>query len=160
MRRPLLAFAATAALVIGLVLVAARYDRPPATPGAWLARSGLEARFLTVGGHRLRYVRAGDGPAVVLVHGFASSLYTWKDVLPALVPAALFCLRAFLEETRLPGLPVLATVVALQALFWWGQRWAEAGMSIYQPVNWTTLAAMTAFWLAAQVARRRAAATA
>ena len=29
-------------------------------------------------------------------------------------------------------------------------------MSIYQPVNWTTVAAMTAAWLAAQVALRRA----
>jgi hypothetical protein len=75
--------------------------------------------------------------------------------LPALVPAALWCLRAFLEETRLPERPVLATVVALQALFWSGQRWAEAGMSIYQPVNWTTVAAMAGFWGAAQAARAR-----
>ena len=85
-RRTLHAFAAIAALLFALGFVASRYDRPPATPGAWLAESDLEARFLTVGGHRLRYVRAGRGPAVVLVHGFASSLYTWKDVLPALVP--------------------------------------------------------------------------
>jgi hypothetical protein len=73
--------------------------------------------------------------------------------LPALVPAALWCARAFLEETRLPAVPFLATVVGLQVLFWVGQRWAEIGMSIYQPVNWTTVAAMAAFWLAAQVAR-------
>ena len=32
----------------------------------------------------MRYVRTGSGPPVVLLHGFASSLYTWKDVLPAL----------------------------------------------------------------------------
>lgn len=75
--------------------------------------------------------------------------------LPALVPAALACLRMFLEETRLPALPVLAAVVALQALFWAGQRWAEMGMSIYQPVNWTTVGAMVAFWVAAQVALLR-----
>jgi WD40-like Beta Propeller Repeat len=75
--------------------------------------------------------------------------------LPALVPAALWCLRAFLSETRLPQLPVLAAVVALQALFWTGQRWAEMGMSIYQPVNWTTTGAMASFWIAAQMTRRR-----
>ena len=75
--------------------------------------------------------------------------------LPALVPAALWCLRAFLDETRLPAVPVLATVVALQVLFWLGQRWAEMGMSLYQPVNWTTVGAMGAFWLAAQGARLR-----
>jgi len=73
--------------------------------------------------------------------------------LPALVPAALVCLRAFLEETRLPALPVLAAVVALQAVFWAGQRWAEMGMSIYQPVNWTTVGALAAFWVAVQAAR-------
>lgn len=75
--------------------------------------------------------------------------------LPALVPAALWCLRTFLQETRLPLLPVCAAVVALQLLFWTGQRWAEIGMSIYQPVNWTTALAMTGAWLAAQVALRR-----
>jgi len=78
--------------------------------------------------------------------------------LPALVPAALWCLRAFVEETGVPAVPVLVAVVALQALFWGGQRWAEMGMSIYQPVNWTTVVAMAGCWLAAQaaLARRRA----
>ena len=33
---------------------------------------------------------------------------------------------------------------------------AEAGVSIYQPVNWLTVAAMAAFWLAAQAALWRA----
>ena len=56
----------------------------PRPPGAWLAAAGLEARYETVDGLRVRYVRAGRGPAVVLVHGFASSIYTWKDVIPAL----------------------------------------------------------------------------
>jgi hypothetical protein len=75
--------------------------------------------------------------------------------LPALVPAALWCARAFLEETRPPAAPFLAVVVALQVLFWTGQRWAEIGMSIYQPVNWTTIGAMALFWVAAQAARLR-----
>jgi len=72
--------------------------------------------------------------------------------LPALVPAGLHCLRVFLEETRLPVLPVCAAVVALQLLFWSGQRFAEIGMSIYQPVNWTTVVVLTGAWLAAQAA--------
>jgi pimeloyl-ACP methyl ester carboxylesterase len=37
-----------------------------------------------VDGVRVRYVRAGAGPAVVLLHGFASSIVTWRDVMPAL----------------------------------------------------------------------------
>jgi hypothetical protein len=76
--------------------------------------------------------------------------------LPALVPAALGALRLFLARTQLRPEPVLAAVVALQAVFWAGQRWAEMGMSLYQPVNWTTTAAMAAGWLGARAALARA----
>ncbi len=43
-----------------------------------------DATFADVGGVRVRYVDAGKGPAVVLVHGFASSLDVWEGVLPDL----------------------------------------------------------------------------
>jgi len=86
-RRIVTRLAVLLALVGALAGALAVYDRPPVAPGAWLAAAGLEARHETVDGHRLRYVRAGSGPAVVLVHGFASSLYTWKDVIPALAAA-------------------------------------------------------------------------
>lgn len=52
--------------------------------GTWMAADGLEPRYETIDGLRIRYVRKGDGPPVVLLHGIASSIYTWKDVLPAL----------------------------------------------------------------------------
>jgi pimeloyl-ACP methyl ester carboxylesterase len=42
------------------------------------------ASFVEVEGARVRYVDAGQGPAVVLLHGFASSLETWLTVMPAL----------------------------------------------------------------------------
>ena len=32
----------------------------------------------------MRFVRAGSGSAVVLIHGFGSSIYTWKDVIRVL----------------------------------------------------------------------------
>ena len=84
MRRVLVRLAVLLGLVGALGTALAVYDRPPVAPGTWLAAAGLEARHETVDGHRLRYVRSGSGPAVVLVHGFGSSLYTWKDVIPAL----------------------------------------------------------------------------
>ena len=87
MRRVILVLAVVLLALAALGLVAAWHDRLPVAPGAWLESSGLEPRFETVEGHRLRYVRLGRGPAVVLVHGFGSSLYTWKDVLSALYPA-------------------------------------------------------------------------
>ena len=62
--------------------------------GSWMAAAGVEPRYETIDGLRLRYVRkgqptsqsvaAGEGPPVLLLHGISSSLYTWKDVLPAL----------------------------------------------------------------------------
>jgi pimeloyl-ACP methyl ester carboxylesterase len=73
------------ALVAIALLALLLWPEAPAGPtGAWLRAAGLEPRFDTVEGLRVRYVRAGDGPAVVLLHGFASSIYTWKDVLPGL----------------------------------------------------------------------------
>lgn len=84
MRRALRA-AVALALLLALVLAGlAAYDRFAPRPASWLEAAGLQARFETVAGHRLRYVRTGSGPAVVLVHGFGSSLYTWKDVIPGL----------------------------------------------------------------------------
>ena len=77
--------AAWAVAVVALLLAGlASYDRAAPRPSPWLEQLGLEARYETVDGHRLRYVRAGHGPAVVLVHGFGSSLYAWKDVIPGL----------------------------------------------------------------------------
>lgn len=75
---------AVALVAIAALSALAWYDRPPVTPGAWLQASGLAPRFANVSAGRVRYVRAGSGSAVVLVHGFGSSLYTWKDVIPAL----------------------------------------------------------------------------
>ena len=75
------------ARVLLLVWVGLRlYDRPPGPPGGWLVRLGLEERFATVAGVRIRYVRTRERP-VVLLHGFGSSIYTWRDVIPSLARA-------------------------------------------------------------------------
>lgn len=42
------------------------------------------ATFAEVDGVRVRYVDVGKGPAVVLLHGFASSLDTWHGIIPVL----------------------------------------------------------------------------
>ena len=49
-----------------------------------MAAAGLSPRFVETEGLRLRYVRQGQGSPVLLLHGFSSSLFTWKDVLPEL----------------------------------------------------------------------------
>lgn len=43
-----------------------------------------DAQYLQIEGTRVRYLDVGQGPAVVLVHGFASSIENWLPVLPEL----------------------------------------------------------------------------
>jgi pimeloyl-ACP methyl ester carboxylesterase len=48
----------------------------------------LADRFVTVdGGVRLHYVEAGEGPLVVLLHGFPEFWWTWRHQIPALTAA-------------------------------------------------------------------------
>jgi hypothetical protein len=75
--------------------------------------------------------------------------------LPAVLPAALYFLRSFVTETRLPVVPVLAATVFLQVLFFLEQQWGRPGMSMYQPTSLRLAAAMIVFWLAAQITLRR-----
>lgn len=49
-----------------------------------LADEPEDAQFARVDQTRVRYVDVGEGPAVVLLHGFAASLNTWDPVIPAL----------------------------------------------------------------------------
>lgn len=42
------------------------------------------ATFASIDGARVRYVDVGQGPPVVLIHGFASSLETWDALIPEL----------------------------------------------------------------------------
>jgi len=49
-----------------------------------MVAAGAPPRYETVDGLRIRYVRKGHGPPLVLLHGLGSSIYTWKDVWPTL----------------------------------------------------------------------------
>jgi len=75
--------------------------------------------------------------------------------LPAVLPAALYFLRSFVRETRLPVVPVLAAAVFMQVLFYFEQRWGRPGMSMYQPTSLRLAAAMLVFWIGARVTLRR-----
>lgn len=72
-------------VVLGAGLLALRFwpEPPPRPVEAWLAAAGLTPRFETIGGVRTRYVRTGapSHPPVVLIHGIASSLSTWRDIV-------------------------------------------------------------------------------
>jgi pimeloyl-ACP methyl ester carboxylesterase len=49
-----------------------------------MTTSRFPVRRIRLHGHEVTYRMAGEGPAVVLVHGLAGSSTTWKGVLPAL----------------------------------------------------------------------------
>ena len=44
----------------------------------------ISERFVHAGGVKWRIAEAGKGPAILLVHGTASSLHSWRDVMPVL----------------------------------------------------------------------------
>lgn len=83
--KPILRRFAIGTGLLALALVALSFvPEPVPQTGAWLTRAGLAPRVETIDGLPIRYVRSGSGPALVLIHGFGSSIYTWKDVLPSL----------------------------------------------------------------------------
>ena len=63
--------------------------RAPALPEAQLFPAGtqLTARYVRVDGARIRYVDAGRGPPVVLLHGLGASMYAWRKNVGAMAAA-------------------------------------------------------------------------
>jgi pimeloyl-ACP methyl ester carboxylesterase len=52
-----------------------------------LRRVELKHRYADLGDVRLHYVEAGEGPLVLLLHGFPQFWYKWRHQIPALVGA-------------------------------------------------------------------------
>lgn len=75
-RRALLSGAAAAAL--GPLAACLDYHQGP------IAGAPRDAKFMAIRGANIHYVDEGEGPPVVLIHGFASSLGTWTGVRKAL----------------------------------------------------------------------------
>jgi pimeloyl-ACP methyl ester carboxylesterase len=51
------------------------------------AGSPFRAQYRVVDGTRLRMIDTGQGTAVVFIHGFAASMYSWRKTLPAVLAA-------------------------------------------------------------------------
>jgi len=50
--------------------------------------TGVEECWMDFDGARMRYLRAGTGPALVLLHGLLGYSFSWRYTLPALAPYA------------------------------------------------------------------------
>jgi len=65
-------------------------------------------RFVDAGGLRMHIAEAGEGPLVLLLHGFPESWYSWRHQLPALAAAGFHAVapdqRGYCE-TGPPGTP-------------------------------------------------------
>ena len=59
-------------------------ERARSFPEAISPLADLEERFVSVDGAQMRYLRAGVGPALVLLHGLMGYSFSWRFSIPAL----------------------------------------------------------------------------
>jgi len=50
--------------------------------------TGVEHRFVNAGGVRTHVALAGEGPPVLMLHGWPQHWYMWRDVIPTVAPHA------------------------------------------------------------------------
>src|SRR2546427_3600387 len=89
-------------------------------PGAIPATGeGVEECWMNLDGARMRYLRAGSGPPLILLHGLMGYSFSWRFTMPALAPHAnayaLDMLGAGVLE-RPPGMDHLVRGTALRVL--------------------------------------------
>jgi pimeloyl-ACP methyl ester carboxylesterase len=61
---------------------------PVATPGAGVRAPMWQEHWLELPDGRMRYLKAGSGPPLILVHGLMGYSFSWRFTLPALAPHA------------------------------------------------------------------------
>jgi pimeloyl-ACP methyl ester carboxylesterase len=80
--------ARVALLALLLLVLFCIFPLPRLEVGGWMASSGIAPRYerVLVGSRplTLRYVRKGAGESIVLLHGLASSIVTFRAILPDL----------------------------------------------------------------------------
>jgi len=47
---------------------------------------GTKECWAVIDGHRMRYLRAGSGPPILLIHGLMAYSFSWRFTIPALAP--------------------------------------------------------------------------
>src|SRR6516162_2950651 len=81
-----------------------------AEPPAWHHRDAV------VNGVRLHCVEAGDGPLVVLLHGFPEFWYSWRHQIPALAAAGFRVLAPDLRGYNRSAKPLGVQAYRIEAL--------------------------------------------
>lgn len=57
-------------------------------PADAVAGEGVEECWMDLDGARMRYLRVGSGPALILLHGLLGYSFSWRYTMPALAPYA------------------------------------------------------------------------
>ena len=58
------------------------------SPGTVVNQTAIEEHWLELADGRMRYLKAGSGPAIILIHGLMGYSFSWRFTIPALAPHA------------------------------------------------------------------------
>ena len=77
-------------------------QRPEQTTSA---PNEISERTVVVGGLRLAFLEAGDGPVVMLLHGFPDNAWSWEHQMPALAGAGYRVIAPFMRGYAPSAIP-------------------------------------------------------
>jgi len=63
-------------------------NQEPSEAASSSANDGIEENWINLDGARMRYLRAGSGPPLVMLHGLFGYSFSWRYTIPALAPYA------------------------------------------------------------------------
>lgn len=69
-------------------MAATTVDRETSTAAFPGFSPGIEECWMELDGARMRYLRTGSGPALILLHGLLGYSFSWRYTMPALAPYA------------------------------------------------------------------------
>lgn len=76
----------TAREEFGMQDLASSAPQQTVTEGAPALGKGVEECWMDFDGARMRYLRAGSGPPLILLHGLMGYSFSWRFAMPALAP--------------------------------------------------------------------------
>lgn len=64
------------------------HNRREKVPQETASIAAIEEHWIDLAGGRMRYLKIGSGPALILVHGLLGYAFSWRFTMPALAPYA------------------------------------------------------------------------
>ena len=77
-------FATTLAAIFAATFTTAFAATPVVVADEFPVPEGFTSEYREIGGVRLHYVKGGEGPLALLVHGFGQTWYEWHQLMPVL----------------------------------------------------------------------------